>query len=144
MGMELLGEHLTHVHIKNQAWQVDHTEPDGTIMWRCQAAPLREGIVNWREVLADLRAVGYDGWLSFEDFSTALPTEQKIAENLRLKGPSLWQAPWPVGQDRQGRPRAALGTGLRAVSNGVWESSVKVPGHPLTTLGSCDRMNAAL
>ncbi len=87
LGMELLGEYLAHVHIKNQAWQVDHTEPDGTVVWRCQAAPLREGIVNWREVLADLRAVGYDGWLSFEDFSTASPTEQKIAENLAyIKG----------------------------------------------------------
>jgi len=88
MGMELLGEYLAHVHIKNQAWRVDHTGPDGTVVWRCQAAPLREGIVNWREVLADLQAVGYDGWLSFEDFS-AVPTEQKIAENLRacLKSP---------------------------------------------------------
>jgi sugar phosphate isomerase/epimerase len=82
MGMELLGEYLAHVHVKNQIWHVDHIEPDGTFIWRYQAAPLREGIVNWREVLADLRAVGYDGWLSFEDFSTALPTEQKLAENL--------------------------------------------------------------
>jgi len=82
MGMELLGEYLAHVHVKNQIWRVDHIGPDGTFIWRCQAAPLREGIVNWREVLADLHAVGYDGWLSFEDFSTALPTEQKLVENL--------------------------------------------------------------
>lgn len=98
MGMELLGEYLAHVHIKNQIWCVDRTEPDGTIVWRCQAAPLREGIVNWREVLADLRAVDYDGWLSFEDFSTALPTEQKLVENLAyIKGLMEDLAHQPLG-----------------------------------------------
>ena len=29
-----------------------------------------------------LRAVGYDGWVSFEDFSTEQPLRQRIRDNL--------------------------------------------------------------
>jgi len=64
MGMELLGEYLHHVHVKNSAWRRD--EKDG---WRAEASGLEDGIVDWRRVVGDLRAVGYDGYLSFEDFS---------------------------------------------------------------------------
>jgi sugar phosphate isomerase/epimerase len=64
MGMELLGKYLCHVHVKNSAWRRDQSGD-----WRAESAKLEDGIVDWRKVIADLRSVGYNGYLSFEDFS---------------------------------------------------------------------------
>lgn len=81
MGMELLGHYLRHVHVKNSAWSRERTGA-----WRAEAAWLEEGIVDWRRVVADLRAVGYDGYLSLEDFSE-LDTHTKLKRDLEyLRG----------------------------------------------------------
>jgi len=82
MGMELLGPYLHHVHVKNAVWEQADTLKDGTIIWRCNHAPVRKGIANWHEIMADLKAVGYNGWLSFEDFSSEEPTWEKCRSNL--------------------------------------------------------------
>jgi len=82
MGMELLGPYLHHVHAKNAVWEKAEALQDGSVLWRCNHAPLRKGVANWHEIMADLKAVGYDGWLSFEDFSTEEPTREKCRNNL--------------------------------------------------------------
>jgi len=82
MGLELLGPYLHHVHAKNAVWEQVETLEDGTIIWRCNHAPVRKGVANWHEIMADLKAVGYDGWLSFEDFSSEEPTWEKCRSNL--------------------------------------------------------------
>lgn len=82
MGLELLGPYLHHVHVKNAVWEQVETLGDGTLVWHCNHAPVRKGIANWHEIMADLKAVGYDGWLSFEDFSSDEPTWEKCRNNL--------------------------------------------------------------
>ncbi|MCC3373347.1 sugar phosphate isomerase/epimerase [Cohnella sp. REN36] len=89
MGMEMLGPYLAHVHVKNAGWEL--ARPDGDahpnarhargegqgaepapldpIAWQCVWRPIASGIVPWKQVLASLKAVGYDGWLGLEDFS---------------------------------------------------------------------------
>lgn len=62
MGLELLGPYLDYVHAKNIAW----TREDGR--WRWVFASMREGQVDWGEVMGALRQVGYDGYVSFENF----------------------------------------------------------------------------
>jgi len=80
MGMELLGPYLAHVHVKNSRWEV--ASRDGSVVrWRHAMCPLREGVVDWPQVLAALRRVGYTGWLSFEDFGPG-GTVQKLGEDL--------------------------------------------------------------
>lgn len=69
MGLELLGPYLAHVHVKNAGWEKTGASEDGSAIWRCEWAGLREGAVPWRQVIADLLAVGYDGYLGIEDFS---------------------------------------------------------------------------
>ncbi|KIL38231.1 xylose isomerase [Gordoniibacillus kamchatkensis] len=69
MGLELLGPYLAHVHVKNGAWKPGERQADGTVAWSCGWTPMREGIVNWKQVVADLKAVGYAGYLGIEDFS---------------------------------------------------------------------------
>jgi len=62
LSLEGIGEYLTHVHVKNSAWQ------KGENGWQPGWAPLDDGIVHWPDVLKALKAVGYDRWLSIEDF----------------------------------------------------------------------------
>jgi sugar phosphate isomerase/epimerase len=44
--------------------------------------PLREGIIDMSAAFRALRAVGYDGWVSFEDFSTDEPLQVRMQDNL--------------------------------------------------------------
>lgn len=62
MGMELLGPYLDYVHAKNIAWVRENG------VWRWVFASMAEGQVEWPEVMRLLRLVGYDGYISFENF----------------------------------------------------------------------------
>jgi sugar phosphate isomerase/epimerase len=79
---ELLGPYLQHVHVKNVAWQPTGTAADGTVTWAHDWAPLRTGQAHVGRYLAALVAHGYDGWVTVEDFSTALPLQRRTADNL--------------------------------------------------------------
>jgi sugar phosphate isomerase/epimerase len=74
-GLEMLGPYLAHVHVKNAAWQPDP--------WRVEWVPLRRGQADLSAYFMALDAVGYDGWVTLEDFSTDVPLEQRTADNLR-------------------------------------------------------------
>ena len=80
MGLQILGEFLGHVHAKNTTWSVTGADDRGTIKWQAQAAPMDVGMADWGVIIDDLKSVGYDGFISFEDFSQ-LPTEHKLARN---------------------------------------------------------------
>ena len=82
MGLEVLGPYLAHVHLKNARWAPAGTRDDGTVRWAAAFAPLAEGSVDVRDLLRALRAVGYDGWISFEDFSTDRPLLERTRTNL--------------------------------------------------------------
>lgn len=82
MGMQLLGNYLAHVHVKNRKWVIENKNEEGIPLWGSVPAPLKEGIVNWKQVITDLKAVGYEGYLSFEDFSD-ISTEVKLSENIK-------------------------------------------------------------
>lgn len=80
---ELLGEHLAEVHVKNATWQkTDETGPQGQAIWKASWDELKTGVVDWADVMGALKAVGYDGWLALEDFSTERPTEEKLPDAL--------------------------------------------------------------
>ncbi len=80
--LQLLGPYLAHVHVKNPRWIADEPEADGTVRWRHEWAPLREGVGDIGAYLRDLHDVGYDGWIVSEDFSTDVPLEQRLRDNL--------------------------------------------------------------
>ncbi len=82
LGMELLGPYLAHVHVKNSQWRAVGEDERGTLRWEVASAPLPRGIVDWGQVIADLKAVGYEGYLSLEDFDTGKPTEDKIRDDI--------------------------------------------------------------
>ncbi|NIK76321.1 sugar phosphate isomerase/epimerase [Paenibacillus castaneae] len=95
LGLEALGEYLAHVHVKNAIWKrtaaslpdKETASSDGQSkphapLWQAAWSPISEGIVHWPQVIADLKAVGYDGWLSFEDFSASAPSDTLLRENI--------------------------------------------------------------
>jgi sugar phosphate isomerase/epimerase len=82
LGLELLGPYLSHVHYKNNRAEIRERRPDGTAVWDLSACPPADGLVDWREVLGDLRAVGYDGWISNENFEPGIDPESKLRRDL--------------------------------------------------------------
>ncbi|WP_270167806.1 sugar phosphate isomerase/epimerase family protein [Paenibacillus sp. SYP-B4298] len=86
MGLELLGPYLAHVHIKNARWVRQEQTSNAAYSWSCQWAGMREGIVPIHQVIEDLRAVGYDGYLGLEDFSgqlASVPMLKDYADYMR-------------------------------------------------------------
>jgi sugar phosphate isomerase/epimerase len=81
-GLEMLGDYLAHVHVKNVAWQTDGTRPDGSVGWRAEWSPLRSGQADLPAYFRALSAVGYDGWVTAEDFSVDLPLLERTRDNL--------------------------------------------------------------
>lgn len=90
MGLELLGPYLAHVHVKNAGWYVKEagdtrdqaaSSPSSgydlplSTSWQCHWAPLTEGMVDWVQMVRDLRAMGYDGYYGIEDFSGVLQSK---------------------------------------------------------------------
>ncbi len=77
MGLEILGDYLAYVHVKNTKWG-HHSDAEGH-PWKWEWDTIEEGMADFADVLASLRAIGYDGWLSIEDFSNEQQTEEKLA-----------------------------------------------------------------
>lgn len=73
MGLDLLGEYVDHVHIKSATYNIR-----GEACW----SPLRTGHVNFNKLFQALKAINYDGYLSFEDFSLEHSTDEKLEDNL--------------------------------------------------------------
>lgn len=82
---EMLGPYLAHIHVKNGAWFRDPVEggdPSATAGWHHEWTPLNEGMHSVPEYFSTLKRHGYDGWVTVEDFSTALPLRERTAFNL--------------------------------------------------------------
>lgn len=82
LAFEALGPYLAHVHMKNTKWEPGETLDDGTVPWTATWAPVPEGIADVRTIMRALRDVGYDDWITFEDFSTDHPVEHNLQRNL--------------------------------------------------------------
>ncbi|MCZ8516182.1 sugar phosphate isomerase/epimerase [Paenibacillus filicis] len=80
MGLELLGPYLAHVHIKNTGWKRTELREDGSQGWTSYWEPVSQGIVDWKQVLGDLKAVGYEGYLGVEDFSLKYDSKTLLKE----------------------------------------------------------------
>jgi sugar phosphate isomerase/epimerase len=63
-GIDLLGQRITLVAVKDMAWERVEDSTTATVRWRTRMVPLREGVVRWPEVFQCLRHLGFDGWLS--------------------------------------------------------------------------------
>ncbi len=76
LGMELLGPYLQHCHAGG--WKPVPGEPDekGTVPWTYDGCDLAESILDIPQFISDLKAVGYRGFISIEDFRAMEPREK--------------------------------------------------------------------
>ena len=76
LGMELLGPYLQHCHAGG--WKPVPGEPDekGTVPWTYDGCDLAESILDIPQFISDLKAVGYRGFISIEDFRAMDPREK--------------------------------------------------------------------
>lgn len=81
MALELLGPYLAHVHVGGHRPAPKETRDDGTVAWGWEGASLAEGIMDYPQVIGDLKAVGYNGFISLEDFRP-IDTRQKLEEGI--------------------------------------------------------------
>jgi len=86
MGLELLGPYLAHCHIGNSTPVADQRDETGKRQWKWIFSDLREGVADIPQIIADLKAVGYSGYISLEDFS---PRED--ADKIKGQGDYLRQ-----------------------------------------------------
>jgi|GEM_PF-1039748 len=82
--VEMLGRHLSYVHVKNLVLEEDNTQPDPTPTvarkrFRWKSVGLTEGMLDWAEVMFALKVTGWNGWLSMEEFSIKKPLEELTA-----------------------------------------------------------------
>lgn len=76
IGLELLGDYLKEVHLKNAAFKA---QDSGT--WECDWSPLTSGVVNFDKLFSALKAINYDGWFALEDFSETFPSKEALRKD---------------------------------------------------------------
>lgn len=81
-GLDLLGDYVAHVHVKNAALEPGERDANGAMQYLRTQKPFPDGAVNFTGLFEDLRQFGYDGTVCVEDFSNESPTREKLEANL--------------------------------------------------------------
>ena len=79
LGVELLGDYLAHVHVKNALFG----EPQEGVS-RAQWSGVEAGVVDFAALFKALKSAGYDGWLGVEDFSQSKPSREALQHNFEV------------------------------------------------------------
>lgn len=80
MAFEILGPYLDLVHIKNAKWTKQTAE--GKEKYLPGWAPMRDGFADFERCFRALKACGYNGYVTFEDFSEG-SSEEKMQDDIR-------------------------------------------------------------
>lgn len=80
MALEILGPYLDLVHIKNAKWV--KKEVDGKEKYAADWAPFTDGHADFERVFKALKEIGYDGYVTFEDFSSEVSSDEKMKNDL--------------------------------------------------------------
>jgi len=78
LALDMIGPFVDLVHVKNIRW-----EQTAAGKWRWRFDELKDGQCDWAAVVPALRAIGYDGWLSFENlWRVPVKHQGYVAEDL--------------------------------------------------------------
>jgi sugar phosphate isomerase/epimerase len=80
MALQILGDHLSHVHVKN----AHYVRPAGGGVWTHRWSPMDDGVADIPRVLRLLTEAGYRGWVSVEDFSDSRPVHERLRFNAQF------------------------------------------------------------
>jgi len=79
LGVELLGPYLAHCHIGNARPVQEGPDDTGALNWKWEFCSLTEGVADIRQIVGDLSAVNYRGYLSLEEFGPG-DDDEKVKE----------------------------------------------------------------
>jgi sugar phosphate isomerase/epimerase len=79
-GLRMIEPWLAHVHVKNARPEVQGAGDLRQLEWGYRWCGLREGMVDWPAVVEVLRDIGYEGYLSLEDFNPDTQAEGKLTD----------------------------------------------------------------
>lgn len=68
MGLDLLGEHVAHVHAGGGQPVATERNEQGHLQYRWDTVDLADSVIDVPGFVAQLKAMGYEGFLSVEDF----------------------------------------------------------------------------
>ncbi len=78
LGLDILGPYLAHVHVGAHGPQPGERDPNGTLRWVWKPRELAEGLLSIPDLLAELRRVGYDRFITVEDLRPDVDAEAKF------------------------------------------------------------------
>jgi sugar phosphate isomerase/epimerase len=78
LALALIGDYLAEVHVKNSRWEPAGEDPRGYRKWKAESCALHEGHVDWGEVVAELKARRFAGWLIEEGHHGGVTSEQRL------------------------------------------------------------------
>lgn len=81
LALELLGPYVGHCHVGGHRPVEKGRDDQGTVQWDWPGVPMAEGLYSHPRMLRKLKAMGYQGFVSIEDFR-ALPLEDKLREGI--------------------------------------------------------------
>ena len=79
-GLDLLGDRITLVAIKDVAWEPSPGSNPKKPRWQVRVVPLSEGIVPWPDVFARLHDLNFNGWISIHSEYANRSAEEVIAQ----------------------------------------------------------------
>jgi sugar phosphate isomerase/epimerase len=81
LALELLGPYVGHVHAGGHRPVEKGRDAVGTVEWEWPGVPMAEGLYSYPRMLRKLKAMGFTGFISIEDFRD-LPLEHKLKEGI--------------------------------------------------------------
>jgi sugar phosphate isomerase/epimerase len=63
VALNIMGAYLAEVHVKNMKYVPDGEDPRGVKKYKPIPADLEDGLVNWADIIDNLKVHGYKGWL---------------------------------------------------------------------------------
>ncbi|MBN1343561.1 MAG: sugar phosphate isomerase/epimerase [Phycisphaerae bacterium] len=81
IGLELLGDYVAHVHAGGWRPVEKSRREDGTLDWGYEGCDLAESLLDIPQFMDDLKAVGYQGFISIEDFR-AMDHREKLGRQI--------------------------------------------------------------
>ncbi len=83
MGLDLLGDYVAHVHAGGGRVSPGDRDDKGQLQWNWDTCDLADSIVDVAEFVGDLQAMGYQGFISVEDFRD-IDLEEKLSTQLQF------------------------------------------------------------
>lgn len=80
--VQILGDYLDSLMLKNFEWFAASERADGTTVWEYRPASLRRGRVDITNLFAALHACGFDGWVTLAENTKTLPLYERMVDAL--------------------------------------------------------------